>query len=173
MEGPTPTEVMEQVRRIASSAAFAGSDPARHVLLFLAEHDKIHPGESVKELTLATEALGKGEAYDPRTDSSVRVIASRLRSKLAEYYTQGGCQDRVLISIPRGSYSIQKSYRPVESFPAQQDAAPPPPRRRQVLQYSLAGLICVCAGFLPATSPGCGPAGLHLPKCPRPSGVTS
>jgi hypothetical protein len=85
MNHPTPAEVAEQVHRIVSSTGFAASDPARKVLLFLAEDSKNHPGESVKELTLAKEALGRGDDYDPHIDSSVRVVASRLRSKLAEY----------------------------------------------------------------------------------------
>lgn len=108
---PTPGEVLEQARRIASSSTFIGSDPTRTLLLYLAEHSARHPGESVKEIILASEALGKGAGYDPRTDSSVRVLASRLRSKLAEYYTQEGACDPLLIAIPKGSYSIISTYR--------------------------------------------------------------
>lgn len=115
---PTPGEVLEQARRIASSNTFIGSDPTRTLLLYLAEHCAKHPGESVKEIILASEALGKGAGYDPRTDSSVRVLASRLRSKLAEYYTQEGAQDPLLFAIPKGSYAIICTYRVSASLPA-------------------------------------------------------
>ena len=44
------------------------------------------------------------EPYDPRLDSIVRVEAGRLRSKLDEYYANGGVGDAIRISLPRGSY---------------------------------------------------------------------
>lgn len=83
----------------------------RNVLLYLATHGVEQPGKSVKEFEIATNALGRGDDYDPRSDSTVRVVASRLRSKLAEYYTQEGAADPVIISIPKGAYFVSGSYR--------------------------------------------------------------
>lgn len=83
----------------------------RNVLLYLATHGVEQPGKPVKEFEIATNALGKGADYDPRSDSTVRVVASRLRGKLAEYYTQDGVGDPVVITIPKGAYVISGSYR--------------------------------------------------------------
>lgn len=83
----------------------------RNVLLYLATHGVEQPGKPVKEFEIATNALGRGDDYDPRSDSTVRVVASRLRSKLAEYYTQEGAADPVIISIPKGAYVVSGSYR--------------------------------------------------------------
>ncbi|WP_321476481.1 hypothetical protein [uncultured Paludibaculum sp.] len=146
-KGPTPGEVLDQVRRIASSSTFIGSDPTRVLLLYLAEHSAKHPGESVKEITLASEALGKGTDYDPRTDSSVRVLASRLRSKLAEYYTQEGARDPLLIAIPKGSYSIISTYRASDPHPvhAPESPATPQPARHRLSLLWLAVAVTVAA----------------------------
>jgi hypothetical protein len=81
------------------------------------------------------------------------VVASRLRAKLAEYYTQEGAKDPVFIAIPKGSYSI------VSSYPAQDAPTPPsveaPPvveaptsRQRWVVVGAIAALG-IAAGFLP------------------------
>ncbi|MGJ5816275.1 hypothetical protein [Paludibaculum fermentans] len=147
-KGPTPGEVLEQVRRIASSNTFIGSDPTRVLLLYLAEHSAAHPGESVKEITLASEALGKGTDYDPRTDSSVRVLASRLRSKLAEYYTQEGARDPLLIAIPKGSYSIISTYRAADPAPVHTPPEHPVRRGLTALWISLALVAVVLAAAL-------------------------
>ncbi len=111
MDGPAPDEVLAQVKRILADPGFSTSDPMRNVLLYLATHGVEQPGKPVKEFEIATNALGRGDDYDPRSDSTVRVVASRLRSKLAEYYTQEGAADPVIISIPKGAYVVSGSYR--------------------------------------------------------------
>ncbi|MGJ5816066.1 helix-turn-helix domain-containing protein [Paludibaculum fermentans] len=111
MDGPAPEEVLAQVKRILAEPGFSSSDPMRNVLLYLAMHGVEQPGKPVKEFEIATNALGRGDDYDPRSDSTVRVVASRLRSKLAEYYTQEGSADPVIISIPKGAYVVSGSYR--------------------------------------------------------------
>ena len=41
--------------------------------------------------------------------------AGRLRVKLAEYYAQEGIDDPVLVEIPKGSYALTFTLRPVKS----------------------------------------------------------
>ena len=154
MKDASPEELLAQVKRIVASAGFASSDPTRHLLLYLAEHYVKHPGESVKEITLATEALGKSTNYDPRTDSSVRVLASRLRSKLAEYYTQEGAQDPLLVGLPRGAYSLTATWRMGEPAPLVESLAPlpspvttlAPPHWKRPL-WMVTGVVLLAAAF--------------------------
>ena len=40
--------------------------------------------------TIAVEALGRAENFDPQLDPIVRVEATRLRRTLARYYANGG-----------------------------------------------------------------------------------
>ncbi len=93
------------------SRDFSGSEVLRNLLSFLTRHSIERPGEVVKEYELALAVLGKAEGFDPRLDSAVRVHASRLRSKLAEYYMSDGVEDPVLIEVPKGSYHVTWHYR--------------------------------------------------------------
>jgi adenylate cyclase len=64
-------------------------------------------GESdgVKEYAIGVEVFERGNDFDPRVDPIVRVQASKLRSKLTEYYSAHGAADPLIIAIPKGSYS--------------------------------------------------------------------
>jgi hypothetical protein len=108
---PTPEEVCDAASRIAETQAFKGSTSVRSLLLFLARHGKEQPGQPVKEYELATLALGLDQSYDSRIDSQVRVVAGRLRAKLAEYNTHDGAADRLVLDLPKGSYLLQAVYR--------------------------------------------------------------
>jgi hypothetical protein len=117
------TVIQQQVDNILRSAEFSGSEVLRNLLSFLTTHSLEHPGEQVKEYELAIAVLGKAEGFDPRLDSAVRVHASRLRSKLAEYYMSDGAEDPLLIEVPKGSYQVVWRYRNGEPH-----AATPTPR---------------------------------------------
>ena len=52
------------------------------------------------------EVFGRGEAFDPRTDTIVRVQARRLRSKLKDYYDAEGQTDPIVIELPKGHYGV-------------------------------------------------------------------
>src|SRR4029078_7247262 len=67
---------------------------------------------SLKEYTIATEVFGRHSNYDPHNDSIVRVQASRLRSKLQEYYKTEGKRDKIIIELPKGGYLPTFSYAP-------------------------------------------------------------
>ena len=106
-----PDEVIRQMDRVAESSGFAGSDSIRRVFVFLAKTAAERPGKPVKEYELATVALGRETSYDPRTDSTVRVIAGRLRAKLAEYYLREGASDAIVFELPKGSYALSVTRR--------------------------------------------------------------
>jgi hypothetical protein len=103
--------VQQQVDKILRSGEFSGSEVLRNLLSFLTTHSIERPGELVKEYELAIAVLGKAEGFDPRLDSAVRVHASRLRSKLAEYYMSDGVDDPLLIEVPKGSYHVVWRFR--------------------------------------------------------------
>jgi hypothetical protein len=72
----------------------------------LADHALRAPGTPIKEYQIATEVFGRPADFDPRLDSTVRVQTGRLRSKLSEYYGGPGAEDRVIVELPKGSYSL-------------------------------------------------------------------
>ncbi len=108
---PVPAEMQDQVQRIASSSGFKNSDPIRQVFLYLAKQAFECPGQSVKEHQIATAALGRTPDFDPRVDSTVRVVVTRLRGRLAEYYTHEGIHDTVVVDIPKGAYALSFTSR--------------------------------------------------------------
>jgi hypothetical protein len=108
---PSSEEISAQIERILSSPSFRGSAPVKRLLRYLAKYAMEHPGEAVKEYELATEGLGRNDEFDPRVDAVVRLTASRLRAKLAEYYLHEGKDDPVLVDIPKGTYVVVSSHR--------------------------------------------------------------
>jgi hypothetical protein len=61
-------------------------------------------GSDLKEYLLGTAVLERGESFDPKADSIVRVQMRRLRDHLGRYYATEGRHDSVVIEIPRGAY---------------------------------------------------------------------
>lgn len=97
----------EHLRNVLSSSAFHSSEALQKLLGYLADHSLGDPPQPVKEYKIATEVLGRGQQFDPRMDSSVRVNVARLRSRLLEYYATEGKNDPFRIEIPKGAYIIR------------------------------------------------------------------
>jgi len=125
-----PPEIHDQIERVTSSHAFRGSPSLCKLLSYLAAHALEHPGVSVKEYQVATEVFGRPAEFDPKEDSTVRVQAGRLRSKLAEYYSAEGADDTLIVDLPKGVYALEFHSR----------SATKPEQRRAVEVRSNSGL---------------------------------
>ena len=111
---PVPRDVMlEQLDRMLASDTFAGAERSRALLRFIIEQASANQSDRLKEYTIGSEALGRGDGFDPRTDPIVRAEASRLRSRIERYYASEGRADAVIVALPKGSYVPQFDYRPV------------------------------------------------------------
>jgi len=107
--GPSPDvvsddQVRQQLRRILESDMFRRSPQMERFLKLVVERSLHGHPEELKEYALGRDVFNRGEDYDPRADSIVRVEAQRLRRKLREYYESNGTGDPVLIDLPAGSY---------------------------------------------------------------------
>lgn len=96
--------VQSEVQRILASDKFARSKRLRSLLQFTVTQTLDGHADILKEYVIGTEVLNKPDSYDPRRDSLVRVLASRLRLKLKEYYNDGGSEDPLVIEFPKGKY---------------------------------------------------------------------
>ena len=115
-------EKVRQIDKLVSGSVLSGSESLCRLLRYLAEQELA--GLIAKEYQIATEVFGRPANFEPGLDSTVRVQAGRLRSKLAEYYSQGGAGDSLIIELPKGSYALTFRYRaPLEGRPTA--AAPP------------------------------------------------
>lgn len=101
-----------QIEKILGSHALHGSESLCKLLRYLGDHALEHPGASPKEYQIATEVFGRPNDFDPHVDSTVRVQAGRLRTKLAEYYASEGADDQILVDFPRGTYALAFHERP-------------------------------------------------------------
>lgn len=87
--------VEAQLARMLDSETFRGAERSRSLLRFIVEETLHGRADRLKDYTLGSEALGRGEGFDPRTDPIARVEASRLRSRLDLYYATEGATDPV------------------------------------------------------------------------------
>lgn len=60
-------------------------------------------GARLKAYTIAVDALGKPESFDPQNDPAVRVIAYRIRAALDRYNAKPNAAS-VVITMEIGSY---------------------------------------------------------------------
>jgi len=100
----SPEAIQSEVERILASEKFARSKRLRSLLRFTVAQTLQGNADTLKEYVIGTEVLKKPDSYDPRSDSLVRVLASRLRVKLKEYYNDGGSDDPLVIEFPKGKY---------------------------------------------------------------------
>jgi len=109
-----------QVERILQGRVFRASEAVRRLFEYLTEKSLLGEAETLKEYTIALDALGKPESFDPRHESVVRMHLVRLRQKLAEYYSAEGAEDPIIVDIPKGGFRVRFETR------APNFTAPPP-----------------------------------------------
>ncbi len=98
-------EKLAHLERVLHGRALHGSDNLKAFLRFIVDKSIEDQEGQLKEYVIATEVFGRGDDFDSRVDSVVRVQAGRLRIKLHEYYETEGKDDRVIIGLPKGQYS--------------------------------------------------------------------
>jgi hypothetical protein len=103
-EAYSAEDIHRQLNRMYASRTFRGSLRLKRFLRFVIETTLAGQNDRIKAYTIAVEALGRGSDFDPQSDPIVRVEAGRLRQALARYYAGPGCDDTVIIDLPRGAY---------------------------------------------------------------------
>lgn len=127
-DAPAPiaaADVRDHLDRLVNSAGFRVAPRLQAFIRFVVEHSLADRDSEIKESSVGVEVYGKQPGYDPRTDSTVRVEASKLRQRLAAYYEEEGAAEQLRISIPKGGY-IAKIDRlaPVQAAPPRPGISP-------------------------------------------------
>jgi TolB-like protein len=99
-----PDEALLELTHILASPDFAGSRHLTHFLTYIVSESLAGRSEHLKERTVARKALGRDDKFDPRLDCVVRVVASKLRRSLRNYYALEGASNRLRIEVPKGTY---------------------------------------------------------------------
>jgi serine/threonine-protein kinase len=99
-----PREVREYLEKVLASSSLAGAPRIQKFLRFVVEEALAGRAGGIKESVVAVQVFGRRGDFDSHSDSVVRVHATHLRKRLAEYYRGDGSVDRIVIALPVGSY---------------------------------------------------------------------
>lgn len=115
--------VRRHLEEIIASSAFAGSKRSQDFLQLIVEHALAGRFDSLRERMIGVEMFGRPVAYDTANDAVVRVKATEVRRKLAQFYRETASPPLVRIELPTGSYVPKFHWVPL----AQPHAETPPP----------------------------------------------
>lgn len=91
------------LKRVLSSTSFANSKRASEFLQLVVEHALTAPDEILKERMIGAEMFGRPADYDAANDAVVRVQATDVRRRLAQFYSEG-TDSEIRVELPVGSY---------------------------------------------------------------------
>jgi hypothetical protein len=94
----------EQLERMVASPYFSHSKRLPGFLRFVVERTLAGGAEDIKERTLGIEIFGRNPDYDTASDPIVRVTATELRKRMAQYYQESAHLNEWRINLPPGSY---------------------------------------------------------------------
>jgi hypothetical protein len=94
----------DELNWLLTSGVLGRSSNLARMLTFVCEKHFLGLDDQATEYTIAAEALGRRDDFDPQTDTIVRVTAHSLRKRLQEIYQTDGVNRPVHILIPLGHY---------------------------------------------------------------------
>ncbi len=120
--------VHRELQNIFASDAFKGGKRAQDFLQLVVEHALAGRYDNLRERMLGVEMFRRPVDYDTANDAVVRVKASEVRRRLAQYYRSLDAAPLVRIDLPSGSYVPQFSFdTPAEA--KTESRAPKAPKR--------------------------------------------
>jgi tetratricopeptide (TPR) repeat protein len=140
-----PAAIRDAVLVIQRSPAFIASRQLCSFLAYIVDKALAGEGDRIKAYSIATEALGRPDTFDPASDPIVRVEAGRLRRALAAYYEGEGAEAPIRIDIPRGSYVPRFDTHTAIEGAALPAAMPPPGRAETSLWWIAVGAAVLLA----------------------------
>lgn len=139
-------DVDAALQRVLSSPAFRKSEQCRKFLAYVAEHSHRGEDELLKERSIGAEVFGRPPDYDTAEDPVVRVRATEVRKRLAQYYGETGATDEVRFEIPAGSYRVD-----IHTFSRNAGGAAPVRERRSrrlSVGIGVGVIIAIAAGLV-------------------------
>src|SRR5262245_52863813 len=94
-----PVRIRKALARVLASEGFRNSPRLSRFLHYLVEASLQGASDSIKEYSIGVDVFEKPPSFDPRSDSTVRAEASKLRLKLRLYYETEGRDDPCVIEI--------------------------------------------------------------------------
>jgi TolB-like protein len=104
--------VRKHLEEVTASHAFAGSKRAQNFLQLIVGHALAGQFDCLRERMIGAEMFGRPIDYDTANDSVVRVKATEVRKKLAQYYLETERKPAIRIELPSGSYVPRFHFAP-------------------------------------------------------------
>ena len=104
LESPSNKSIEIQLNLLLASKAIGASPRMKRLLAHIVEKTLAAESLDLNGYAIGLDVFDKAEAFDPQTDSIVRVQAGRLRKLLESYYADEGANDPIIISLPKGTY---------------------------------------------------------------------
>lgn len=101
------TAIQEQLERLLSNSHFNQSRRFPSFLRFVIDQTLLGQTDLLKERTLGIEIFGREADYDTASDPIVRVTATEIRKRIAQYYQEPGHESELRVTLPAGSYVPQ------------------------------------------------------------------
>lgn len=128
---------------------FSRPSNTKRMLCYICEKYFEGTTADIKEYSIAVDAFGRADDFDPTIDSIVRVEAHRLRSKLDAYYSERASDHHIRISLPHGGYVPQFTHRVPEESKQDSEVEVPPAAASDLIQTEDPGTSEVLAAALP------------------------
>lgn len=96
--------IRDQLGRVLESTPFRTSKRYPALLTYVVEKALQNDAEALKERTLGVEVFHRPPQYDTNADPVVRIAASEVRKRLAQYYYDSTHSAEIRIELPSGSY---------------------------------------------------------------------
>lgn len=129
--------VRSHLKEIVASRAFAGSKRAQDFLQLILEHALAGRYDCLRERMIGAEMFGRPIDYDTANDAVVRVKATEVRKKLAQYYQESERKPAVRIELPIGSYVPKFQWESLEAAPTGSEAELPPVAEETTAQEAI------------------------------------
>ncbi len=94
-----------QLAKILASSHFKSAKQMQNFLQYIVRKTLAGKSNTLKQYTIAVEALDFSEDFDSDTNPVVRIKAGRVRQRLEKYYENEGENDALIISMPKGTYA--------------------------------------------------------------------
>ena len=101
---PSEQEYRELLQRILTSTEFRRATRLRDFLQYVVDRKLADSSQEVTEIFIGQRVFGRPPSYNPSEDSIVRTEARNLRQRLDRYFAGEGCNEPILLEIPKGGY---------------------------------------------------------------------
>jgi hypothetical protein len=144
----TPSDPRWEVaQRVAESQYFRKGPKLRAFLLYVCENAILGRSENLTAQLIGTRVFGRSPEFDLSEDNIVRVEARELRKRLEAYFASEGCDEPIVIEIPKGNYAPVFRLRTPATAPevVEVEAAPIPAEQILVAERKRSWLVPMLA----------------------------